>query len=119
MKTKIVYTNTRDNKTYVFEPQLQQGDKVCLIAPNGDHKFVAPATLKRWYYKTEQVVETMTVSVVAFTGMFIGRYEGKPLPNGNLEVIVKNGNILQFDPATGVQTNARNPKFANRISWMV
>ena len=119
MKTdKTVYTNTRDNRQYVFEAHLQLGEKVCLIdMKTGEHKFVAPATLKRWYSKTVvPAVEFVTVS--AFTGMKIGVFEAHTI-NGFIEVFTKNGKTLQFDPQTGVQTNARNPKFANRISWAV
>ena len=115
---KIIYTNTRDNRKYVFEPQLQQGDKVCLIdMKTGEDKFVAPSTLKRWYTKTiVPAAEFVTVS--AFTGMKIGVFQAN-LVEGLIEVFTKKGNLLKFDPNTGVQTNARNPKFANRITYTV
>lgn len=119
MKTnKTIYTNTRDNRQYVLEPHLMQGDKLCLIdMKTGTDKFVAPSTLKRWYTKTVMpVAEFVTVS--AFTGMIIGVFQATTV-NGLVEVFTKKGNLLQFDPNTGVQTNARNPKFANRITWTV
>lgn len=116
--TKTIYTNTRDNARYVLEPHLMQGDKICLISmKDGEHKFVAPSTLKRWYTKTEvPAIEFVTVS--AFTGMPLGVFPAN-LVEGLVEVFTKKGNLLKFDPDTGIQVNARNPKFANRISWAV
>ena len=116
--TKTIYTNRRDNRQYVLEAQLTQGDKVCLIdMKTGEHKFTAPSTLKRWYSKTE-VSAVAYVTVSAFTGMKIGVFEAH-LINGFIEVFTKKGATLQFDPKTGIQTNARNPKFANKIAWAV
>lgn len=116
--TKTIYTNTRDNRKYVFEPHLQLGDKVCLIdMKTGEDKFVAPSTLKRWYSKTE-VPAAEFVTVSAFTGMTIGVFEAH-LIDGLVQVYTKKGATLQFDPNTGIQTNARNPKFANKITWTV
>lgn len=119
MKTnKTIYTNTRDNRQYILEAQLMQGDKVCLIdMKTGEDKFVAPSTLKRWYSKTViPAAEFVTVS--AFTGMKIGVFQAN-LVEDMLEVFTKKGTLLKFDPQTGIQTNARNPKFANRITWAV
>lgn len=117
--TKTIYTNTRDNTQYVLEPTITQGDKVCLIAlKNGEHKFVAPSTLKRWYTKTEQP-ESLYVTVCAFTGMPIGCYKASNIGNGIIEVLTKAGNFLRFDQNTGLQINANNPRFANRICWTV
>lgn len=119
MKTaKIIYTNRRDNRQYILEPQLMQGNKVCLIdMKTGEHKFTAESTLKRWYSKTE-MPEVEFVTVSAFTGMKIGVFQAHMI-NGFIEVFTKKGATLQFDPSTGIQTNARNPKFANRITWTV
>lgn len=117
--TKIIYTNTRDNTKYVLDPHLTQGDKVCLVAlKDGEHKFVSPSTLKRWYTKAEQP-DSMYVTVCAFTGMTIGCYRVLSLVDGIVEVFTKAGKILKFDLNTGLQTNANNPKFANRICWTV
>lgn len=117
-KINTVYTNTRTNEKYVLEPCLTCGDKLCLISmKTGEQKFVAPATLKRWYLKEERISEFVTVS--AFTGMHIGVYETVTAVDGQLEVWTKNNKLLRFDPDTGIQTNARNPKFANRITWTV
>ena len=116
---KIVYTNTRDNEQYVLEPSIAQGNKACLISlKNGEHKFVAPTTLKRWYTKTEQK-GALYVTVCAFTGMPIGCYKAVSVDGNIVEVLTKAGNILKFDVTTGLQINANNPRFANRICWTV
>lgn len=116
--TKTIYTNRHDNRQYVLEAALMQGDKVCLIdMKTGEHKFTAPSTLKRWYSKTE-VPAAEYVTVSAFTGMKIGVFEAH-LIDGLVQVYTKKGATLQFDPKTGIQTNARNPKFANKITWTV
>lgn len=117
--TKTIYTNTRDNTQYVLEPSITQGDKLCLISlKNGEHKFVAPTTLKRWYTKTEQQ-DALYVTVCAFTGMPIGCYKVVSVEGNIVEVLTKAGNILKFDSTTGLQINANNPRFANRICWTV
>ena len=119
MNNKTVYTNTRENEQYVLEPSITQGNKQCLISlKNGEHKFVAPSTLKRWYTKTEQP-DAMYVTVCAFTGMPIGCYKASNIGNGIIEVLTKAGNFLRFDQNTGLQVNANNPRFANRICWTV
>lgn len=119
MKTTMtIYTNRRDNRQYVLEAQLMQGDKICLIdRETGEHKFVAESTLKRWYSKSE-VPAVRFVTVSAFTGMNIGMYVAN-LVDGLIHVYTKKGATLQFDPSTGIQINARNPKFANKITWTV
>lgn len=119
MKTTMtIYTNRRDNRQYVLEEQLIQGNKSCLIdRQTGEHKFVAESTLKRWYSK-EEVPAVRFVTVSAFTGMNLGMYVAN-MVDGLVQVYTKKGATLQFDPNTGIQTNARNPKFANKISWTI
>ena len=55
-----------------------------------------------------------TVEVKAFTGMVIGTFEITGSTATTLEVTTKKGKLV-FDRKTGIQTNAKNPKFANRI----
>lgn len=62
--------------------------------------------------KTE---EKTTVTVRAFTGMLIGKFEVVRETKKLLVVKTKKGDELKFDKATGLQTNGNNPKFANRI----
>lgn len=108
-----IYTNTRDNSRYILDPQTTMGNKVCLVNLHTcEDKFVAPSTLKRWYSLTR--TEDIFVQVKAFTGMKIGVFQAN-LFEGLIEVFTKKGNLLRFDPNTGIQTNARNPKFANKL----
>lgn len=55
-----------------------------------------------------------TVKVLAFTGMLIGTFEVKKETETYLAVKAAKG-WLKFDKTTGVQLNAANPKYANRI----
>ena len=110
-----IYTNTRNNRQYVLDPQITMGEKVCLVdMATCEDKFVSPKTLKRWYSKT--VVDGIVVQVEAFTGMRLGlfRVYGADC-NGNLIIWTKGDKCLLFNPETGKQTNAKSPKFANRI----
>lgn len=110
-----IYINTRDNRQYVLNPMVTMGEKVCLMdMANCEDKFVYPKTLKRWYIKT--VTEQPIVELQAFTGMKIGLFRAELALNTNtLYLWTKQNKLLTFDPDTGIQTNAKNPKFANRI----
>jgi hypothetical protein len=57
----------------------------------------------------------MKVQVRAFTGMVIGTFEVVGETKDSIEVVTKKGDKLIFDKATGLQANANNPKFANRV----
>lgn len=110
-----IYTNTRDNRQYVLNPMVTMGGKVCLVdMASCEDKFVSPKTLKRWYSKT--VTEQPVVELRAFTGMKIGLFRAERATNTNtLYLWTKQNKLLTFDPDMGNQTNAKNPKFANRI----
>ena len=109
-----IYTNTRDNKRYILDPQVCMGEKVCLVdMASGDDKFVSPKTLKRWYSLTR--TEDIVVEVKAFTGMMIGLFRVIPWDNNQVAVMTKKNKVLTFDLETLKQTNANNPKFANRL----
>lgn len=72
--------------------------------------------------KVDDVVPTKAV-LKTFTGMVIGKVQadGRPYEydikdNGSEYALQKlNGEILTFDKTTLKQTNAKNPKFANKI----
>lgn len=55
-----------------------------------------------------------TVNVRAFTGMLIGTFEVVKETSKTITVKTHKGKI-KFDKASGLQLDARNPKFANRI----
>lgn len=114
MINAIIYRNTRDDKYYVLDDMITQGEKVCLVPMDKrtDDKFVSPNTLKRWYTKVKEV--PYIVEVKAFTGMKLGLFEATKR-DGNIEVWTKDNKLLVFDPSTDKQINAKNPKFANKL----
>jgi hypothetical protein len=110
-----IYINTRDNRQYILNPMITMGEKVCLVdMANCEDKFVSLKTLKRWYSKT--ITEQPVVELRAFTGMKIGLFRAELATNTNtLYLWTKQNKLLTFDLDMGNQTNAKNPKFANRI----
>lgn len=110
-----IYTNTRDGKKYILNPRINMGDKVCLVDMHScEDKFVSPRTLKRWY--TKDITNDIVVEIRAFTGMKLGLFRVSHALNTNtIYFFTKAGKLLTFDADTGVQTNAKNPKFANRV----
>lgn len=110
----FIYTNKRDNSRYILDPQTNMGSKVCLVnLTTCEDKFVSISTLKRWYSLTR--TEDIYVQVKAFTGMNIGLYPIQAASENELYVITKSGKALYFNTETNVQTNAKNPKFANKL----
>jgi hypothetical protein len=55
------------------------------------------------------------VSMLTFTGMNLGQFEIAKAGKTKLAITKKNGDVAEFSRETGLQTNANNPKFANRI----
>lgn len=110
-----IYINTRDNRKYVLNPQITMSEKVCLIdMTTCEDKFVSLKTLKRWYNKT--VTEQPVVELNAFTGMKIGLFRAEFATNTNILYLwTKQNKLLTFDSHIGVQINAKNPRFANKI----
>lgn len=115
MINAVIYKNNRDNKMYVLNEMITMGEKVCMVPMDGrtEDKFVAPATLKRWYSKQGEY--TYVFEVKAFTGMKIGLFQARKNDEGNFEIWTKNNKLLIFDPKTDKQINAKNPKFANKL----
>lgn len=114
MTTAIIYKDKRTEKLYVLNDMLTMGDKVCMVPMDkGEDKFVSPSTLKRWYTKWEET--PYIIEVKAFTGMKIGLFKATKAEDGLLQAWTKAGKLMLFDPKTEVQTNAKNPKFANKI----
>ena len=116
MITVQIYEDTRTNKKYALEEQLTMGTKICLKPfDKTEDKFVSPSTLKRWYRKYKEV--NRVVEIKAFTGMKIGMFEILHENDTTIDVLAKNGSILTFSRETEKQINAKNPKFANHISY--
>ena len=66
--------------------------------------------------KAEEEAASNTVEVRAFTGMVIGLFKVVKETKTKLGVVTAKGDKLIFDKKTGLQTNANNPRFANRIA---
>ena len=62
---------------------------------------------------TKSVGTTLTVNLKAFTEMYLGTYIATKTKNG-YEIVLKNGKKMAFDK-TGLQVDAKNPRYANRI----
>ena len=67
----------------------------------------APKTTK------EKATKELTINLRTFTGMDLGNYPAEQLKD-SYKVVTKS-NILYFSKDTLTQTNAKNPKFANKI----
>lgn len=67
--------------------------------------------------KGEKIVEDV-ILLKTFTGMIIGKYEVIKQTKTKMGIVTKSGNKLIFDRMTGLQTNAKNPKFANRFEFI-
>lgn len=114
MITATIYKDKRTEKLYVLNDMITQGEKVCMVPMDkSDDKFVSPSTLKRWYTKWEET--PYIIEVKAFTGMKIGLFKATKAEDGLLQAWTKAGKLMLFDPKTEIQTNAKNPKFANKI----
>lgn len=69
--------------------------------------------------KEKKVVEPPKeghIVVYAFTGLKLAELEIRDENETEIVVEAKNGNRLVFNKFTGMQVNAKNPRFANRIS---
>ena len=66
--------------------------------------------------KAEEEAASNTVEVRAFTGMVIGLFKVVKETKTKLGVVTAKGDKLIFDKKTGLQINANNPRFANRIA---
>ncbi len=65
----------------------------------------------------EKIVEDV-ILLKTFTGMVIGEYEVVKQTKTKIGIVAKSGDKLIFDRMTGIQTNAKNPKFANRFEFI-
>ena len=107
-----IYMNNSNHRWYVLDPEINMGNKVCLVDMiTCENKFLAVSTLKRNYSRT--VIEEPIVELKAFTGMTIGMFKLYSI-NGVWHIWTKSGKFLEFN-ADGVQTNAKNPKYANKL----
>lgn len=63
--------------------------------------------------KTAKVGDKVTM--LAFTGMNIGQFEITKSGKTKVAILCKDGQVKEFSRETGLQTNAANPKYANKI----
>ena len=63
--------------------------------------------------KTAKVGDKVTM--LGFTGMNLGQFEIAKAGKTKLAITKKNGDVAEFSRETGLQTNANNPKYANKI----
>lgn len=55
------------------------------------------------------------VVMLGFTGMLLGEQEVSAATKDTLTILKKNGDELVFDKKTGLQLNANNAKYANKV----
>ena len=55
------------------------------------------------------------VTMLTFTGMNLGQFEIAKASKTKVAILKKDGTQAEFSRETGVQTNANNPKYANKI----
>lgn len=55
------------------------------------------------------------VSMLTFTGMNLGQFEITKASKTKIAIMKKDGTQAEFSRENGAQTNANNPKYANKI----
>lgn len=55
------------------------------------------------------------VTMLTFTGMNLGQFEVTKAGKTKIAIVKKDGTQAEFSRETGLQTNADNPKYANKV----
>ena len=63
--------------------------------------------------KTAKVGDKVTM--LTFTGMNLGQFEITKAGKAKIAIMKKDGTQAEFSRETGLQTNAANPKYANKV----
>lgn len=63
--------------------------------------------------KTAKVGDKVTM--LTFTGMNLGQFEITKAGKAKIAIMKKDGTQAEFSRETGLQTNANNPKYANKV----
>lgn len=100
-----------DALTVLFQQDGYEVPACCTKAPE---KKTNQGT-KREYRATPDPVGEDEVVMRAFTGMLIGVFKIAKKTKTYISVETARGQVLKFDRKTGIQVDAKNPKFANRI----
>lgn len=142
--TIIIYTFRKTGAPFTLVKTDETEGKAVIKDEEGKLHLVSLNTLKKNYKKSEQIIEIETkdesntktskpsdkrknikgdinnvgkdeVVVRAFTGMIIGVFKVTKKNSKSITIKTAKGE-LKFDAQTGLQTNANNPKFANRVA---
>ena len=100
-----------DTLTVLFQQDGYEVPACCTKIPEKKTK----QGTKREYKDTPDFVGEDEVVMRAFTGMLIGVFKIAKQTKTYIMVKAVNGSELKFDKKTGLQLNAKNPRFANRI----
>ena len=100
-----------DTLTILFQQDGYEVPACCTKIPEKRTK----QGTKREYKDTPDSVGEDEVVMRAFTGMLIGVFKIVKKTKTYIAVETARGQSLKFDKKTGIQMDAKNPKFANRI----
>ena len=100
-----------DTLTILFQQDGYEVPACCTKVPEKKTK----KGTKREYKDTPESVGEDEVVMRAFTGMLIGVFKVVKKTKTYIAVETAKGQPLKFDKKTGIQMDAKNPKFANRI----
>lgn len=100
-----------DTLTALFQQDGYEVPACCTKIPEKKTK----QGTKREYKDTPDSVGEDEVVMRAFTGMLIGVFKIVKKTKTYIAVETARGQSLKFDKKTGIQMDAKNPKFANRI----
>lgn len=64
---------------------------------------------------SKRATEIKTIEVFMFTGLLIGKLPVTEETSETIKVMTKQNRTLDFNKATGLQINATNPKYGNKI----
>ena len=140
-----IYTFRKTGAPFTLVKTDETEGKAVIKDEEGELHLVSLNTLKKNYKKSEQIIEIETedksktktsnkpsgerknikgdinnvgedeVVVKAFTGMIIGVFKVTKKNSKSITIKTAKGE-LKFDAQTGLQINANNPKFANRVA---
>ena len=100
-----------DTLTILFQQGGYEVPACCTKIPEKKTK----QGVKREYKDSPDSVGEDEVVMRAFTGMLIGVFKIVKKTKTYISVETARGQSLKFDKKTGIQMDAKNPKFANRI----
>ena len=122
----VTADTSSDETVEVVVDDTTEGEPVPAPADNGWEKiaktnikllkkdgYYTPVVAKKTKKSAAASVDSILVTMVAFTGMNIGNFSAVKTGDG-YAVTTKAGKTLHFDEC-GIQTDAKNPKFGNKL----